>query len=168
MEKQRKHEETSQTSEDRNRVRFEQYKLLADTVNKNNDMREMSNNFWTTVNIILISGIAYIKDAKNIDFSHKSTLLWIALSLGFILCFTWLKYLINVKKIEETGTALLAELEAGMPYKIFTRLNLSKLKEGTMSLTFSEIMVPLLFFIGYTFFMITLLFFKEEMINAAR
>ncbi len=164
MEKHLKTEDSLSPSE-RNKLHFEQYKLLAETVNKNNDMREMSNNFWTTVNIVLISGIAYIKDAKNMDFSHKSVFLWIAISLGFILCFTWLKYLLKVKKVEETGTSLLAELEAGMPYKIFTRLNLSKLKEGSGSLTFTEIMVPLLFFIGYTFFMITLLFFNEEAIS---
>jgi hypothetical protein len=147
------------------RISFDQYRLLSEAVSKNNDMREQANNFWTTVNVVLISGMAYIKDAKSIDLSHKGTFMWIVLVLGYVLSLTWLSYLARVKRIEEVGTAMLAELESGMSYKIFTRLNGSKPKEGKATLTFSELAVPLVFLFGYIFFTIGLVFFKQEAIS---
>ena len=147
------------------RLDFEQYRLLCETVSKNNDMREQANNFWTTVNVVLISGIAYIKDAKTIDLSHKGTFMWIVLILGYVLSLTWLSYLTRVKKIEETGAAMLVEFETHLPYKIFTRLNGGKTREGKAPLTFSELSVPLVFLLGYVFFTIGLVFFKNEAIS---
>ena len=144
---------------------FEQYRLLAETVSKNNDMREQANNFWTTVNVVLISGIAYIKDAKNIDLSHKPTFMWVVLALGYALSLTWLSYLGRVKKVEELGTAMLAQMEISMPHKIFTRLNGNKPQAGKSPLTFSELIVPVLFLFGYLFFTIGLVFFKQEAIS---
>lgn len=152
------------TSDER-KLGFEQYKLLIESINKSNDIREISNNFWTTINALLISGIAYIKDARNIKASHKSTFLWIMIFLGIILCFTWLNYLINIRKTEETCDKILKEIEPSFPFKIFTRINLSRRREGKGSLTLIEMMVPLLFFIGYIFFIITLLFFTKEVIT---
>ena len=146
---------------------FDQYRLLAETVSKNNDMREQANNFWTTVNVVLISGLAYIKDASNIDLSHKPAFMWVVISLGYVLSLTWLSYLGRVKRMEETGTALLAEMETSMPHKIFTKLNGSKPKEGKSVLTLTEIMVPTVFLLGYFFFTVGLIFFKQEAIRPA-
>jgi hypothetical protein len=44
---------------------FEQYKLLVDSLNNTNQVRENSNNFWMAVNGLGLTAIAYIIDLRQ-------------------------------------------------------------------------------------------------------
>jgi len=50
---------------------MDQYKVLIESVNKSNELRESANNFWVTVHSLGISSIAYIRDASNVESNQK-------------------------------------------------------------------------------------------------
>jgi hypothetical protein len=155
-----------QNEEERNRA-FEQYKLLVESINKSNEVREASNNFWTTVNALGLSAIAYIRDTQSLATCHKPLVLWVMVSVGMVLCLSWLGYLRTIKQTVEVRNNLLFELEKYMPFKIFTHsITAMKRDEGKGSLTFKEMMVPGLFFIGYLAFSVLLYFFPTEVLES--
>ena len=101
---------------------LEQYKLLIESINKSNDVRELSNGYWITVNALGVSAAAYIKDAHSLAHSHKPLVLWFIISLGIALCLSWLNFLITIKNNIETRNTLLIEIERNFPFKVFFKV----------------------------------------------
>jgi len=130
---------------------LEQYRILLEYLNKINDIRETSNNWWTGMNVALIGMISYFRNMEGIEVIHKKLFLWTILLLGFVLCCSWLSSISSVKKRIDTAHTLLMELETYLPAKIFTASFLEREKDKS-SLTLKEGVVPALFLIGYSFF----------------
>jgi hypothetical protein len=146
-------------------IAFEQYKMLVESLNKINEIRELANTFWVTTNSLIISAIAYLISTKEFSQQHKPTLVWTLLGLGFILAVLWLRSLTFVKKSVDFRNHFLLEFEKHLPAKIFTASiqGTERLKNRT-SLTLNEALVPLLFIVGYIFFSVLLFSFQEEII----
>ena len=139
------------------KILFEQYKLLVDSINKTNDLRETGNNYWITVNTLGISAVAYIRDAQDLTQHQKPLVLWVIVLLGLTVCGIWFNFLATIKKRTEMNNNFLIEIEKYLPLKIFTKgLAISRRQEGENSLTFKEMIVPCLFLIGYLTFAILL------------
>lgn len=68
---------------------FEQHKILIDSIKKSNEVREAANNFWTTINTLVVSAISYIKDTQTVEGHHKPTVVWGMIILGLIVCLSW-------------------------------------------------------------------------------
>lgn len=157
---------TSIKSENDQYIAFEQYKILIESINKINDTRESSNNFWIGANSLGVSVLAYLRDAQNIHQYHKSFLLVTIIIIGMIFCLSWLSYLWTIKKSVETKSELLIKLEKNFPIPIFSKVfSLSKEKAGKAALTVKEMLVPSLFLAGYLFFAVLLFFFPQEVMS---
>lgn len=145
---------------------IDQYKIVVDSLNKINDIRETSNNFWTGLNGAIIAGIAYVRDVKGMDGFQKSYFIWTAIGLGLILALTWLSYLSSIKKSVDIRNAILLQFEKYLPAKSFTII-LSKMgrKQGNGSLSLKEMLVPGLFLLAYVFFAIAFYFYPRIIIN---
>jgi len=145
---------------------LEQYKLLIESINKSNDIRELANGYWITLNTLGISAAAYIKDAHTLAHNHKPLVLWFIISLGIVLCLSWLSFLNTLKNSIETRNGLLMEIEEFFPFKIFTRsISLSGRQQGKGSLTIKEMVLPCLFFTCYICLGYFLLFYQGEIIQ---
>lgn len=141
-----------QNDEDKN-IAFDQYKILVESINKSNEIREASNNFWTTVNALGISAIAYIRDNQSVDSYHKPLVLWGMIALGIILCVSWISYLGTIKKTIDIRNRLLLEIEKFFPFRLFTILILQiGRQKSKRSLTTKETIIPYLFIIFYVSF----------------
>ncbi|MBL0941411.1 MAG: hypothetical protein IBJ00_01585 [Alphaproteobacteria bacterium] len=146
-------------------VAFEQYKMLVESLNKINEVRELANTFWMTANSLIISAIAYLISAKELTQQHKPTLVWTLLGLGFLLAALWLRSLTFVKKSVDLRNFFLIEFEKYLPAKIFTQsIQGTERHKNKTSLTLNEALVPCLFLVGYIFFSILLFTFQGEII----
>lgn len=153
-------------NETEQKIAFEQYKILFESINKINDTRETSNNFWIAANSPGISILAYLRDARNIDQYHKSFLLMTLILMGIIFCISWLSYLWTIKKSVETRSEILVKLEKNFALPVFSKVfSLSQEKAGKSSLTIKEMLVPCLFLAGYLFFAVLLFFFPQEVMS---
>ena len=117
---------------------MKQYEMLVNSIASSNETRENSNNFWITVNALIISGAAYVRDTEGLSGNHKYLLMWTLVILGSCLCIAWINYLSTLKKNIELKNNVLVKLESYFPTEIFTSL------------------------LGYAFFIGLLLFFPNE------
>ncbi len=154
-------------NKDANQERIiDQYKIIIDSINKINEVRESSNNFWVTVNSLGISAIAYISDNKGFGGNQKPLIIWVLILLGFILCLSWLSYLRTIKHSIDHRHSLLVIMEKYLPIPIFQIfLEESGRKANKYSLTIREMFVPISFFLGYIFFSILMIFFDTKFSN---
>ena len=150
------------------RMAFEQYKLLVESLNKINETRENSNNFWIGVNGLGASSLAYLRDTQTIAQDHKCFLLWTLLALGVFLSLSWLSYLKAIKNALTIRSELLVEIEKAFPLPLFSKVfYLAQEKPQKPLLTHREMLVPYLFLGGYLFFAILLFFFPKEVVKVA-
>lgn len=147
---------TLKTGEDK-KILVEQYKILIESINKLNEVRETANNFWIALNGTLIGMIAYIRDAENMRGEQKPFLLFTILLFGFILTFSWLSFLRSIKRNIDERNNLTIECEKYFPAKIFTSLmRRAGKEENWSSMVLKEMFVPLTFLTGYIFFALLL------------
>lgn len=133
---------------------FEQYKMIVDSINLLNNTREYSNPFWITVNGLTISGISYANTLADVTAANKTSLIASLVVLGYLFCLAWVNYLNTLRKSLQIRFEILRELENYYPVKVFQRAyqDLDQ-KEGKLSLTFNELLVPCIFLGAYTFFL---------------
>lgn len=153
--------------EEDKKLLFDQYRVVVESVNKINDIRETANNYWTGLNGAIIAGIAYLRDAEGISGSQKSYFIWTAIVVGLILSLSWLSYLSSIKKSIDIRNDMLLQFEQYFPAKIFT-IAIAKMgrKAGKGSLSIKEMFVPGLFLIGYVFFAIAFYFYPRIIIHS--
>mgnify|MGYP001118529857 CR=1 FL=1 len=138
---------------------FEQYRMIHDSIHQLNMMRETSNPFWLTANGLTISGISYLNTLGEVTEVNKTTLLFSLVLIGYLFCLVWLNYLNNIRHSLKTRYDILLEVEHYLPIKFAQRVygTLNK-KEGKWTLTFSELLVPCIFIVTYSFFLLRLIF----------
>lgn len=153
------------TTEDK-QISFEQYKLLLDSINTLNSLREQSNNFWIVVNSMTISAVAFVKEALTLKSDYKVVIVATILSVGFLLCFTWLSYLVAIKEEIFLRQEILMTLEKQFPNQIFSSI-IKKIKRRAVageSLTYNEMFVPGIFLLGYLLFAVLLMIAPHDLV----
>lgn len=145
---------------------LEQYRLLSESIDYTSEIRESANNFWITVNSLLISGIAYLRGLESINRDQYAFLMWSSLILGTCLCYSWLSSLGNIKKSIDTRNQIMMEIEKFLPVKIFTStLGQPENVENKSSITIKEMLVPCTFLLGYIFFAILLVWMPSTVLG---
>ncbi len=141
---------------------LEQYRILSEQVNKISENRESLNNFWITLNGVIVGGISYIKDMQ-IDNPHpKNLFIWALVFFGFFLSIFWAQALGKIGKDIEIKNEMIMEMEKFLPAKIFTTSYQIKIKtreKGSLSST--EKNIPLLFCLGYVAVALILLIYPN-------
>ena len=143
-----------QNEEDR-KMALDQYKMILESLNKINDIREMSNNFWIAINIALIGTIAYVRDAGRMEDIQKYSFAFTIIFLGFCMSICWISYLLTIKKRINLRNNMLVQLEKQLPVKFITvavSKEWRKMRGG--SLSYKEMTIPILFLTGYILFAI--------------
>lgn len=150
-------------SKDDKKIVFEQYKLLIDSLNNSNTVRETANPYWVTVTGLGLGGISYVKEVTTLPLEHKTIILWTLIGVGVVLCLAWINYLRTMRYTILMRNRLIEELENYFPARVFTNLfQLTGGRQHKYSLTSREMLIPILFLLGYIAFGISLYFFKEE------
>jgi hypothetical protein len=67
-------------------ILFEQYKILFESINKTNETRENSNNFWIGANGVGVSILAYFRNATAMAYNHKVFFLGTLCVVGIEIC----------------------------------------------------------------------------------
>jgi len=145
---------------------FEQYKLLAESIDYTSDIREGANSFWISVNSLLISGVAYLRGFEGINRDQYAFLMWSSLVLGICLCSSWLSSLISIKNSIDVRNRIMIEIEKYLPVKTFTAsLGLPQDVENKSSITLKEMLVPCTFLLGYIIFTILLIWMPTTVLG---
>jgi hypothetical protein len=123
-------------------------------VNKVNEIRETANNFWIGLNGALMGFVAYIRDSENMGGEQKPLFVFTILFFGFLLTLSWLSSLVSIKNSIDIKNQIIVELEKYFPAKVFTLSmeNMADKKENWSSMVLKEMVVPLIFLLGYIFF----------------
>lgn len=99
---------------------FEQYKLLIDSVHKVEERRGVSNNFFVSINTILISFVL-TNPLKTYDVAMKYIpLLALLVLVGIIISWDWLRVIDSYKKLNYINYSLTQALEKLLPTCIFS------------------------------------------------
>lgn len=132
------------------RFLLEQYKILIEGINKNNDNRETLNHFWITLNGTIFAAIAYVKDMQLDIPNPKSLFILVLWGVGIIFSMVWLTTLSNIKRNIDLKNEILIQVERLLPAQIFTTvLIVTGRRKGKNSLSSVEKIIPMLFCIGY-------------------
>jgi len=144
-------------NDDDRKLLIDQYKVITESLNKMNEIRETSNNFWTGTNAALMGAVAYFRDSDSLACSEKSYFILTIIFLGIVFSSSWLAYLLTIKKSVDIRNDMLIECEKYLPAKIFTVcINKMGRKQGWGSLSTKEMLVPSLFLLAYIFVAITM------------
>ena len=95
---------------------------------------------------------------------HKQILVWLIITIGFGMCFSWIVYLRTIRQSIEARNKLLLKLEKFFPIPLFTNILYDQSHTGKSKLTITQLLVPCLFLGGYLFFAILILFFSTEVV----
>lgn len=141
---------------------LEQYRILVEVINKNNENRENLNNFWITLNGTIFAAIAYVKDMQIDNPNPKSLFIWVLWGFGIIMSFIWVRALSSIKNNIDLRNAILIEMEKYLPAKIFTTTLIETGRiRGENSLSSTERTIPIFFCIGYVILGTTLLLYPN-------
>jgi len=141
-----------QNEEDRKLV-LDQYKLILDSLNKINDVREASNNFWIGINIALLGAVSYIRDTRGIEDIQKHSFAFTIILTGIVVSICWVSYLVTIKKRINIRNKMATQIEKQLPVKFITiAANKKEKGMGASSLSYKEMAVPIFFLAGYLVF----------------
>ncbi len=148
--------------EDNKNIIIEQYKLILSSLDKLNDIRELANNFWITINIAGLSAIAYLKDQAHLSNANKSYIILTLICIGILVCIGWIRNLHVIKQGINIRNELLIAIEKQFTLKIFTTIIDSVHQNGVKpSITLSQMIVPLIFLFAYLIFACLSIFNKN-------
>ena len=130
----------------KNEMIFEQYKLYVNTAERVSDRRQSANNFFLTINSILLSFSGYLSATKIRDWYFL-----IAIT-GIVISFFWLKIINSYKQLNSGKFKMIHKIEEELPIKLFKDeweyLGRGKTKEY-VKLTVVERGVPITFMLMY-------------------
>lgn len=154
------------SSEDHKHILIEQYKLILSSLDKLNDIREVANNFWITVNIAGVSAIAYLKDQAHLNKDNKSYLIYTIIIIGILICLGWIRNLSVIKQGVNIRNDLLIAIEEKFPMQVFTNvIKIIHKNNAKPSITESQMIVPLIFLIAYIGFAFFAVFNKNLVLS---
>ena len=138
----------------KNEIILEQYKLYVNTAERVTDRRQSANNFFLTINSILLSFSGYLSATKI-----RGWYFLVAIT-GVVIAFFWLKIIDSYKQLNSGKFKIIHQMEEKLPIKLFKdewkHLGRGKTKEY-VKLTVVERGVPITFMIMYLVIIILML-----------
>jgi hypothetical protein len=129
---------------------LEQYKLYVESADKISDRRSLSNNFFLSINAVLLSGIGVALGTQT----RGTSIFPIFTSLsGILFCIAWVQMVKSYRNLNRAKFEVIQEMERVLPAKMFT-VEWTKFKsrdavERSKELTDVEKIVPLMFILCY-------------------
>lgn len=142
-------------------ILMNQYNILVESINKINETRELSNQFWMATNAAMGSLLAYLRDSKAIELENKSFLFITLIVMGILFCFSWINYLWSIKNFVVSRTKMVIDIEKKFGMPLFAKLFQYSEEEDSDKpaqaiLTLKEMFVPLIFLGAYILFAVFL------------
>lgn len=130
---------------------LEQYKLYVNTAEKVSDRRQSSNNYFLTINSVILTLLGYLV-TTSIEFWY----LLIAM-VGIIISYFWLKTIKSYRQLNSGKFKVIHDIEKKLPVSLFkdewSYLGRGKTKQY-IKLTAVEKGVPIIFMLMYIFIII--------------
>jgi hypothetical protein len=137
-------------TEEEKKELFEQYKLVASSIDNSNQTRESLNTFWTSSHSIMLTILAFIMNNASLNDQEKNMVFWTLGVIGTLLCLFWMKAIGTIARTISIRNTILIKLEDYFPVNVFTvQIAKSKSMISSERLSVNEIVIPLFFFIGY-------------------
>ena len=89
-------------------IKFEQYKIMIDSAEKNSDKRIQQNNIYLTINLAFLSYILTLKNLPQIIITSV---------IGIAICIIWFLSILNYCKRNKVKFDIINESEYGKLYK---------------------------------------------------
>jgi hypothetical protein len=129
---------------------LEQYKLYVEMADRISSRRDSTNTFFLTLNIIMLSILAFCIEKNKISLFTISI---VCLS-SMILCYVWKRLLLSYKQLNTGKYIVVGELEKKLPASPYWSAEWKVLGEGKDSkkykpLTHIEKYIPMIFLILY-------------------
>jgi len=126
---------------------FEQYKLYADTAEKVSDRRQNANNFFLTLNSLLLTFTGYL---TTLSFAFWNILMAVA---GLSISLLWFLTIASFRNLNKSKFNLICDMERNLPINIFGE-EWKQLGEGRdwkkyIKISKVEQGIPVIFFIIY-------------------
>lgn len=139
---------------------FEQYKLYIEGADKISDRRQAANNYFITINTLLISFVGVATTSNTIPVNKVWQVL--ILSVGIIICYIWYKIINSYKQLNTGKFHLIHEIEGYLPLNIYKH-EWAVLKEGKDKKAYNpfshiELHIPKIFSLVYILLILFLLF----------
>jgi hypothetical protein len=134
-------------SKDPKLVLFELYLATAEKVG---DRRAQANAWMLSVNSAIVTLYGYLEmDKHSGPTGQKTVWLWAIPAAGVLVCIAWGALLTSYRQLNRAKFAVLQEIEADLPLRLFTRERETYMREGRRSLTYIETAIPACFVLLY-------------------
>jgi len=135
---------------------FDQYKLYIDSADKISERRQTANNYFITINTLLISFVGIV--SNNTKFATNNNWVVVVGITGLLICFFWYILISSYKQLNSGKFHLIHEIEDKLPLNIYKH-EWSVLKEGKDRKTYYpfshvEIHIPKVFGLIYILFLV--------------
>jgi hypothetical protein len=127
--------------EEIDKFRLEIYKTYVSSADANSARRQVSNNYFLTINTLLIGASGYTSNV-NILYALLFSI------IGIVICFMWVSFLWSYRNLNRRKFEIIHELELSLPFSPYTREWAGR-KEGAgisyIGVTRLEMILPLAF-----------------------
>ena len=132
-----------------------QYTMLADQAHKINEVRELANSWWISINAGLLGIVAFFKNITGLSCEEKHVLLYSLSCIGIMVCLLWASSLHTMGKSLNIKVRMLVDLEQHLPAKIYTYSSKNRNMHRSMIYVFiKESIIPGIIIIGYLGFIL--------------
>lgn len=136
-------------------IAFEQYKLYVETAERVSDRRQSANNFFLTLNSVLLTFTGYL---TTLSFAFWHTILAFA---GISISILWYLTITSFRNLNSGKFKVIHDMEKNLPIKLFddewTHLGRGRNRKKYLKISVVEQGIPIVFFILYLLVIIIML-----------
>ena len=126
------------------------FELYLATAEKVSDRRAQANSWMLSVNSAIVALYGYLQaDKLAVGANQKAVWLWAIPAAGALVCVAWVALLTSYRKLNRAKFAVLTQIEADLPFPLFTREGEAYRRDRRRSLSSIERLVPACFVLLY-------------------
>jgi hypothetical protein len=126
------------------------FEIYLATAEKVSDRRAQANSWMLSVNSAIVALYGYLQaDKLAVSASQKAIWLWAIPAAGVLVSIAWMALLVSYRKLNSAKFAVLRQMEADLPFPVFTREREAYRRDGRRSLSSVERLVPGCFVLLY-------------------
>ena len=146
-----KNKDFLQTYMNQKEILLNQYKLYVNTAEKVSDWRQTSNNFFLTLNSVLLAFTGFL---TTLNFAIWHTILAFA---GICISVLWFLTITSFRKLNSGKFKVIHDMERKLPFKAFGN-EWNYLENKYVKISLVEQGIPIIFFLLYISIIILMLF----------
>lgn len=139
-------------------LNLELYKLYLETAEKVSERRADANTWMLSVNSAIVALYGYLSEAgASVGDFEKSVWLWAIPVAGILVCLAWATLLSSYSALNRAKFTVLHEIEATLPFALFTREQAVYKEMGRRPFSGIEKRIPFAFVVLYGLLLIAFL-----------